>query len=97
MTMNKVTELHYQFTPLDARLTDTVEQANEKILHDIRMAEANAEVTKQFAVGFKRWTQEMGFRFRDQDDKWYSSDMYYSGCAYTDDELYDLYLTSLND
>lgn len=66
-----------------------------KDMHDF----AN-EDKKQHAIGFGKWIDKMGFYIdnfnKSNSNNWISDHSEYSGCAYTDEELYNEYLTTLN-
>jgi len=90
--MNKIEEKHYEITPLDASLLDTVEQANDKILDDVRRTQLHAKVTQDIATGFALWTDDNMYCRLGVDELWHKIP---EEKTFTTTELYELYINTL--
>lgn len=84
--MNKIYDLHYEISPLEAQITDTVEQANEKIMRDIKACEKHAAVTADVAVKFLEYVRDNGYYYHDPEygPKGWTTSLFKNGVTTTE-------------
>ena len=85
--MNKIEQMHLDATDFNTIVHHDV--PND--VDSIKAASKSAEITEQIAIEFAEWIGSNYFTQNDN-EKWCSELLYYSGCSYSTKELFQEFL-----